>query len=186
MPQVIHVLTQQEISVLKAMAKDWRATVRNTQNRTGPEGTVPYAPEVYVALTPMGGIPGIGTEAEDVGTGSGTGSGSGGFDDPGHADCNIFQLIRNLDDGSADLDPIASGLQLTVYNLGFGAIPGNIFIPVMREKGGGWLAIMPPIDTSQEVVTSVTCVPGPGTGSGSTGSPRLQVVYQTLKELMGL
>lgn len=89
--------------------------------RGAPGDDTEYAPEVYVVLTPSGGIPAMG--AARPGTGS-TG------DDPGSAECRVYQLI------STGL--IYCGFSVLVYNLSDTAVRGNDWYVATRDKFGTW------------------------------------------------
>lgn len=86
------------------------------------------SPEVYVAYPQeASGIPALTVLP---------GTGSGGYDQPGSATCDVFQLV---DDGSTpDLQPV-SGFSKTIYNLSTTAVPQDWFLAV-RDKFGAWIA----------------------------------------------
>lgn len=108
-------------------------------------------PWTYVVLTPPGGIPAMWEETVyDEGTGSGTqnddlaGTGSGTVGDagdrPGFADCDVYQLQDQLNNGKPlhhpRLEPL--GFTITVYNKSFTAIPGGHFYNAVRDPWGFW------------------------------------------------
>lgn len=143
-------------------------TIRNLPPR-GPRGTswddTPdyLPPEVYVARTPPEGIAalvgdftswtGTGTGPTEfgtgtgscrpgwAGTGTGTGTGHWGTDDdlPGYAECELYRIVEVCHrDTMLHLDK-----SVRVYNVSTTPIAGDIYIPVMREKFGRWIAAQP-------------------------------------------
>jgi hypothetical protein len=98
-------------------------------------------PEVYVALTPGGGIPALATDLIYglAGTGTGTGTGVGGGNTPGSADCQIYRVLNT--EGVADLTD--AGFTRTVHNLSTTAIAGGAWVLAVRDKWGIWWAIDP-------------------------------------------
>lgn len=115
-------------------------SIVNTPNRSIRRDDDPPAPEVYVALTPPDGIP-----ATSAGTGPIT---------PGSAECDIYKQIEY--ETGAELQPIGEDVFKVVNNLSTSDIPGDIFIPIARDKGGDWYAL--------------------GVGSGSTPTGPFQVI----------
>jgi hypothetical protein len=106
-----------------------------------------FPPEVYVVLTPSGGIPAL-AEGADTGTAAGAG------DLPGFADCSIYKVVTT---NPPQLSPV-SGLSRRVYNLSFSNFPGNAWALAVRDKFGNWF-LMGPVE---EPFT------GTGTGTCST------------------
>ena len=86
-----------------------------------------FAPDVYIALPPSGGIPAL-TRA------AGTSAGDG--DKPGSAICNIYRIDYTVD--PEVLEPV-DGLDATVFNLSTTAVDED-WIEVKRTKFGIWLA----------------------------------------------
>lgn len=104
----------------------------STQGRPEVPRALGYAPEVYVARTPSGGIPGL-TPA-----GSGTApSPNPPYDSPGHADCYVSRTV--FQNGVPYLYPV-EGLFRTVCNLSTNAVAGNIWVLAQRDKYGTWWA----------------------------------------------
>ena len=106
-------MTDRQIMLLERMIE---SEANTPQNDSVPhQKQRPYqTPEVYLALTPSGGISAL----------SGT--------TPGHADCQVYQVIN----GTAQL---TSGPVKTVYNFTASAIGGSKLVTIMREKFGAWL-----------------------------------------------
>lgn len=155
------------------------------------------SPELYVARTPVGGIPAL--TGAGVNTHSATGTGEtaeidiGSRDNPGVAICDIFK--RGIgEDGS--LLMLECGFSVEVVNL-FDKIPGNDWAVVARDKFGTWYVIaamtegedippdVPPVLCTLIEVPYKICLEyspsGFGTGTG-TGGPQYQLVteYRTL------
>lgn len=152
-------LSETGIELFKDMVADFRQ--RKQWGLTGPptrRTSTPFdnaytfaeQPNVYLALTPPGGIPAM-WEERGTGTGSGTqgdqsagttGTGTLGDvgDRPGYADCTLFQLNYATSTGRALTHPRTGSLGFTerVYNPTFTAIPGGHYFPVMRDPFGDW------------------------------------------------
>lgn len=82
-------------------------------------------PEVYLALTPVGGIPAL---VEGPGTGSVSIS-----DVPGYADCDIHAVEFSPEPTMVDM-----GFTRQVLNLNTVVVPGDHWILVERDKFGKW------------------------------------------------
>lgn len=104
------------------------------------------SPEVYIAKTPASGIPALisDIDATDTGTGTGFGSATGTGtcgNQPGSITCEIWQIVK-AKSGSRCIPRLipVSGLVRTVWNTSSNDIPGNEWIPIVRDKYGHWLA----------------------------------------------
>ncbi len=138
MADSLYVLNEADLSILQGII------ARERMSKTRPPyvhqlPTDSSAPEVYIALTPKNGIPAISGEP---GTGSHvlhaeSGTGTGFRDYAGQNLCKLYQI------GPSDSDPsiIPLGISVYVNNLSNSAISGGIFIPIMRDKSGSWLAV---------------------------------------------
>lgn len=139
----------------------WFANDRaNTTNRLRTEEPDIQAPEVYLAMTPAGGIPGL---VKTTGTGS--------IEDvtAGSAVCEMWRLsfVNN------HLHPL--GFSKTVWNLSTTAVAGGTPVLVVRDKPGIWYATAPGTsggggsltveDEDANTVTSVTDLVFQGNGS---------------------
>lgn len=112
-------LSAEDVAAIRALIADSRNRIQqvNTQNRAGDQSIdhqEVFTPEVYVALSPAGGIPGM--------------VGASGV--PGSVNCVIQRLINGQLSG---LDPFFK----TVYNLSE-TIPAGIWVIVGRDKFGTW------------------------------------------------
>lgn len=133
------------------------------------------APEVYVARTPTGGIAAL---QSDVGTGTGDPS----LDQPGSAECEIYQIVPAEASGDSPSMMPVDGLTQTVYNLSGSDVAGNAWVLVFREKFGSWVAA--PVSTGgggiDRVVDVVHVVDGAlsgtGTGAGTWYCERVAMV----------
>lgn len=146
-------LSKADISVLKEL-------IREVQSRRGVAATRPatpepdiQAPEVYIARTPLTGVPAL-TAA--VGTGTGTGAEAGDY--PGYADCQLYRIL-----GQFGSTPYIESLGVPVrrvFNCSKQAVPGGIWILVARDKIGAWWAL---------AAAGIEDV-GTGTGTGGNGA----------------
>jgi hypothetical protein len=115
-------MTPQDVLLLRRMLKDYLNGRFNTVNRPAVDEPDPIAPEVYVALTPSGGIPALGGSGTDV--------------DAVATNCEIYRLLpsNGTDPGSGLQD---AGFTKPIYNL-YGAWGGNSWVVVKRDKWGTW------------------------------------------------
>ncbi len=120
-------LSENDRTIIKQVIDWWRSFRPESK-----KGGTPHkfqSPDIYIALPPSDGIPGI-TEA----------SGTGADDTPGSATCTIHKI-----NSSGDFE-IYTGLTKVVYNLSREAIPQNFngvdqnWILVVRSKQGKWIA----------------------------------------------
>lgn len=150
-----HYISESDAQILRQMAADYRRRVGNTTGRgrrDGIEDEESNAPEVYIARTPAGGLPGL-----DRGP---TGTGSVITDDsPGEAECAIYRIV---DGGGFPLLEPVDGLEKLVYNLTEAAIPEHKWISVIRDKFGSWLLLRAAVGLTQNWVglRDVDCDPG--------------------------
>jgi len=105
-----------------------------------------YPSEVFVAYTPLGGIPVM--EVVD------------GEFVPGQALCRIYRILRGSSE--AELKRVYAFNEL-VYNISCAvAIPASVFIVIMKTKWGEWVGFCPGGDSC------ATCgETGTGTGTGT-------------------
>lgn len=139
MPKKAVLLTEDDLTTLQRLVRRERDRISTRPNRNTPEPELGTAPEVYVARTGSG-IPAINLRpGADVWTGTGTGTGPGDWDEPGYANCEIYQVLEAgaTGPGTPYLDHIP-GLTRRVHNLGIIAIPANTWILVERDKFGIW------------------------------------------------
>jgi len=127
---------KQEIRNLVKLAKSLRSNPQNLP-APAPEPTDLWssAAEAYVALTPTGGIPGRKEEYVATGTGwipeTGTGTAPDVGDIPGAADCQVWEMWQG------EMRPAPMG-EVSVNNFAESAIPGDIWILIVRDKYGTW------------------------------------------------
>lgn len=129
----INLLSDDDVKILKEVIDEKR---RNVQGGRGfgekvwnPEEDQ-NTPEVYIALPPTDGIPGL----NQVGTSPGE------DDEPGYAECEIYQLIDNgIDTPQLKKMDLADK---TVYNISTSTIPGSTeWVLVVKTKTGKWVAV---------------------------------------------
>lgn len=125
------VLNERSRNILRDITQWW---LRRTASRLphSKEEEVSQAPETFVAYVPTGGIPRM-TGVTTTGTGTGTRLEN---DVPGSAECEIYELVK---EEPPFLVPI--GKKELVYNLSTEIIAGDQWIPISRERFGGWLAL---------------------------------------------
>lgn len=146
-------LSDADVQKLKKLFTDYYGESGSTKQRQYVPSDDEYlTPEVYVALTPSGGIPAL-AEGSDVGTAFGAG------DTPGSASCQIYQ---RLPDGTLQ---VITGLTRTVYNLSESAVDGTSWVLVVRDKYGNWYTL----PAAPESVPCPPPPPAPGTGTTPTG-----------------
>jgi hypothetical protein len=103
------------------------------------------APETYIAKPQtVDGIP----KLLPSGSGTGTDVSGSAYDEPGKADCDIYQILIDGTTGDPELHLI--GLNLTVYNITESDLD-QAWIVVTRTKFGKWVAV-----TGGEEITVVT------------------------------
>lgn len=145
-------LSAKDRETIKRVVDDYLGKRGNTTGRPR-EGHVDHeehqAPQLYVALTPEDGIPGLDIAPPETGTGTGTGGDVFVGDDiPGYATCNIYRVVPTVplgDTSTPALEPI-TGLTKTVYNTSAISVPGYTWIIVARDSFGSWLVVTPPAD----------------------------------------
>lgn len=125
------------VAANKDMLQSSQRPLTNNQFRDGDDS---MSPEVYIALPPDSGIPGLDSAA----SGSGSDNPPTEGDRPGSAICSIYRIING------ELRPIP-GLTKRVYNLSETAIESD-WITVHREKTGIWLASVGGGSSAAEVV----------------------------------
>lgn len=126
------------------------------------------SPDVYVALIPFGGIPGIAPIIDPTGTGTvGMTLGS-----PNKLSCDIYQIVPAEAVGdSPELMPV-SDTSLDVYNISTQAIPGDSWAVVVRDKYGVWIVTGAPSAVGALIVDHVHVVGVPATGTGTHFPPQ--------------
>lgn len=137
MARDVYVLSRELMEAVRRAEEAVRQARQNTENRQVVEDPPIQTPEVYIALTPAGGIPALTVLP---------GTGTGGYDQPGVAECNIYQA-RFI--GGSPLTPEivpVPNVSRLVYNLSTTAIGGDVWILLVRDKYGSWIA--DPIDPS--------------------------------------
>jgi hypothetical protein len=123
-----NLLSDESVRKIAALVDDFAKQRGNPANRP-PAGDY-HAEENpgkggYIALTPGGGIPALQA-----------GAGEDGRDVPGSAECAIYRILRNPESLAYELREIHSSE--LVFNLG-GAVSGDTFCPVLKDKFGSWL-----------------------------------------------
>lgn len=86
--------------------------------------------DVYAAYTPLPGVP-----ARSV-------------LNLGWGECDVYKLVGNQDDNNTDLVAVMLTDDLPyrklAYNIYDRAIPGGIFVPIVRSRGGKWIIMYTP------------------------------------------
>ncbi len=112
-------LTTADARTLSQMMTEWRRK-HPTLRYSGDEDTAD-APEIYIAYTPVGGIPAL----------SGV--------TPGAAECTIRQILRDVP--SVVVSQVTAR---TVYNLSSTAVPPATTVLTVRDKFGAFIAVTAP------------------------------------------
>lgn len=126
-------LTEADVAAVQALLEKSERFVERP-GAPSAEDTI-TAPEMFVARTPdeqqnppNGGIPGL---IEEVGVGF--------KDEPGHADCDLYRVLKGADNRwTLRAYPEHSR---RVYNLSLQAIPKSTWVLVIRDKAGAWWAV---------------------------------------------
>lgn len=126
-------LTEADVAAVQALLEKSERFVERP-GAPSAEDTI-TAPEMFVARTPdeqqnppNGGIPGLIEEA-----------GVGFKDEPGHADCDLYRVLKGADNRwTLRAYPEHSR---RVYNLSLQAIPKSTWVLVIRDKAGAWWAV---------------------------------------------
>jgi hypothetical protein len=118
----INLLSDADAQVLRDLLDRERSRVRAPRRPTPVEGDFGQSPEVYLALTPAGGIPAV-----HPSTGTTTAA-------TWYADCDIYRV-----NDANDLEAV--GITRRVYNPNDVAIPGRELIVVARDKFGKWFSL---------------------------------------------
>lgn len=117
-------LTEADVKFLKELKTDYNQRLSQLY-RTEKSDDTHQAPETYIALVDVGGIPAL--------TGGAT---PGAGDVPGTAECNIYQI------GIQGELTLITGLSRTVFNLTPNKIQSG-WLLVTRDKWGRWVATTP-------------------------------------------
>lgn len=154
----MHFLSDEDVSVLKQLINWWstQSPSRRVRLSGDDEPRLHQAPEVYIALPPLAGIPALAYETA-VGTGTHSGTTPYPGDIPGSADCEIYKLIN----GSIQ----DAGFIRTVYNLSTQALKYQWF-QVQRDKYGNWLAVIG--GGGCDTVSAIHKIYTPGRPAGGT------------------
>lgn len=152
--QKIIALTEADKLVLQNLIDSARRGQKNTTQRPTFDVDELGTPEIYIARSPSGGIPALKLECPPnppppdppcftI------------VDEPGFAECSIYRILWNqktprrstgggltrVTISKPELFPV-TGLSRRVYNLSLRAIPGNIWMIVLRDKWGNWLPLV--------------------------------------------
>lgn len=130
MPDPLYGLTAADHEMLKHLIQQLRANpgILNTRNRPQIERERnTESSQVYVARTPTDGIPAV-----DLNTGTSL------DDEPGEAECDIYQISRYSN--PVTISPTAANDRL-VYNVSTSPIPGDTWIVIAKDAFGAWIAL---------------------------------------------
>lgn len=153
--------SEHDIQLLKGIiqkVKSYPATPPKRYYSNDEEGVI--YPETYIALTPSSGISAL--TYEDV-----SGTGNDGSVYPGYAECSIYMIDSPY--GTPVLIPLFDRTK-TVYNISTCPIPGNTYVPIIKEKYFNFLVINTDVcsdSTSTSSTTTSTTTPPPNLCSGS-------------------
>jgi len=111
MAEQIYGLSEDDLGLLREMVDWFKSQPRNTRNRPEPDDSDQFTPDIYVALTPSGGIPArVGSTV-------------------GAADCNIYRI----DNATKQLSQVGNRTR-NVCNLDVDSVTGSIYVPVVKDK----------------------------------------------------
>jgi hypothetical protein len=142
MASSLSALSDQDVAILQDLINIHKGQLGNTPSRppterSWDEAEDHQAPEVYIAKPQTSaGIPKL--LPTDGTTGTGTDISGSLFDEPGKAECDIYQML--VDETSGDPELHVIGLNLLVHNLSSSDIDQD-WILVSRTKFGKWVAI---------------------------------------------
>jgi len=150
-------LSENDKNLIQQLLAEAGKIRRNPGQRYGPDYSEHQAPETYIVLTPVNGIPGL-RRAGDVGTGesegdTGTAGDASAGDTVQFADCQVHYIKQDGDSTSYTIKAV-TGMFLRVFNLSTKKIPGSVWLTVQRDKFGSWLP------STNAGVTDVECVDG--------------------------
>ncbi len=116
--------------LLKQIRETVAAEMRRHRAQTRPSvpESISVAPEVYV-VNASSGIPAL---VENTG--------SADEDKPGHADCQVYNILDEAGTGTDTELAAIESFTLTVYNLSTIAIPADSWVLAVRDKSGRWIA----------------------------------------------
>ena len=140
-----YTLTEAELGLLQKLLDDSRRRTVNSQSRYQQGQQIRFSPDVYVALVPDSGIPGLLATY------------------PGKATCDIYYLT----DLSSDERLVPYETTKVVFNLSHNPVPGCSWILVIRDKAGRWWA------SGNYFETTTDCDTGTGTGTGTGTEPNV-------------
>jgi hypothetical protein len=160
----VFAFNKEERDILAQVIAEFRQRRHSTPLRTTPDPNY-QAVEVYVGCPTLTIDPGAGQACDPLTPGAddpGTGI---HYDHPGVCEFDIYSIVEpgNDEDGDPDLTPIG-GMSQRVYNLSDYYLPAAIYpdeapgtggneiddemypnyMPILKTKGGQWLAIPPP------------------------------------------
>lgn len=140
MPEELYALTPNDLETLRTVKRLIQNGKLNTSGRDEAKNGVSQSPDVYIAKTPTGGIPGRVSLT------------------PGSAECEVYVLVDGV------LEALGIEVQ-TVYNLGTTAIEGNLYIAIKQDKFRIWLADVPGLGITgytgnRVIIEGVLCTGG--------------------------
>lgn len=126
-----YVLNDESYALLREIFRAYKDEIFGSEAEARREEQVDYLPpEVYVAITPGGGI-----AAYSQGTETGTGTGATGDDTPGSAKCKVYRVLGA--GPTASMHRVGN-LEVLVYNLSRAAVDANTPVLIQRDKFGKW------------------------------------------------
>lgn len=180
-----YVLNEESYALLREIFRAYKDEIFGSEAAPRREEQVDYLPpEVYVAITPMGGIP-----AYSGGTATGTGTGATDDDVPGSAQCKVYRVLGA--GPSASMHRVGN-LEVLVYNLSQVAVDENIPVLIQRDKFGKWFVAggavsvdTPSLSTTINEFVRVDCEAS-GTGGDFTVKIVTRPVLLTAPGLTGV
>lgn len=117
MAETVYGMTKELLDAVRALIRESKEAGPLRSYESGPDREEQQASDTYLAISPVGGIPGR----------------SGAV--PGSADCDLYKII--VEDDERTLEQIPETFK-TVVNMSVSEVPANLFILITKDKGGTW------------------------------------------------
>lgn len=171
MPKMYY-LSEEDATNLKWMYEKLKAFFENPPSVTPPPEPDSQTPEVYVVLTPAGGIdPAIPNTRYGTGVGTGTPS-EPLYTETDSSECDVYQVIKQQ--GVDELVDV--GFKETVYSLSSALVGGNSWVLAVRDKFGKFFAVPTAVTTTKMIKVTSSTPDDPGTSTAAGQDMYLGVV----------
>ncbi len=133
----VFIPTDRDRQLLQWMLDQERQRTQNTRNRNYRPPEDQPSSGGYIALTPPDGIPAFGSGPPLEFTGTGTSD----VDNPGYADCTVYQTV-DVGSGTYAPDLYSANFTVQVLNLSSTTIPGMTWVFIQQDKWGNWWVVL--------------------------------------------